>query len=49
MDRDAKLIDMLKLTPSSENSTFFLPRAYEIPSIKLLTHEVFGPALHVVR
>jgi RHH-type proline utilization regulon transcriptional repressor/proline dehydrogenase/delta 1-pyrroline-5-carboxylate dehydrogenase len=49
MDREAKLINIAKLSPGSENGTFFLPRAYEIPSIKLLTHEVFGPALHVVR
>jgi len=26
-----------------------VPRAYEIPSIGVLTREVFGPALHVVR
>ncbi len=49
MDKEAKLINIAKLSPGSENGTFFLPRAYEIPSIKLLTHEVFGPALHVVR
>jgi RHH-type proline utilization regulon transcriptional repressor/proline dehydrogenase/delta 1-pyrroline-5-carboxylate dehydrogenase len=49
MDREAKLINIAKLSPGSENGTFFLPRAYEIPSIKLLKHEVFGPALHVVR
>ncbi|MGB8376878.1 MAG: bifunctional proline dehydrogenase/L-glutamate gamma-semialdehyde dehydrogenase PutA, partial [Rhodanobacteraceae bacterium] len=49
MDREARLINIAKLAPGSEHGTFFLPRAYEIPSIKLLTHEVFGPALHVVR
>jgi len=49
MDKEAKLINIAKLKAGSEHGTFFLPRAYEIPSIKLLTHEVFGPALHVVR
>ncbi len=49
MDKEAKLINIAKLKDGSEHGTFFLPRAYEIPSIKLLTHEVFGPALHVVR
>ncbi len=49
MGREAKLINHAKLAPGSEHGTFFAPRAYEIPSIKLLTQEVFGPALHVVR
>ena len=49
MSREAKLINQAKLAPDSEHGTFFAPRAYEIPSIKLLTQEVFGPALHVVR
>jgi RHH-type proline utilization regulon transcriptional repressor/proline dehydrogenase/delta 1-pyrroline-5-carboxylate dehydrogenase len=45
----ARLINMVKLPEGAEHGTFFAPRAYEIPSIKLLTREVFGPALHVVR
>ena len=49
MSREAKVINQAKLAPGSEHGTFFAPRAYEIPSIKLLTQEVFGPALHVVR
>jgi RHH-type proline utilization regulon transcriptional repressor/proline dehydrogenase/delta 1-pyrroline-5-carboxylate dehydrogenase len=49
MDREAKKINEAKLAPGAENGTFFAPRAYEIPSLKLLTHEVFGPVLHVVR
>ncbi|MGH8113621.1 MAG: bifunctional proline dehydrogenase/L-glutamate gamma-semialdehyde dehydrogenase PutA, partial [Rhodanobacteraceae bacterium] len=49
MRGEAKLINMAKLPEGAEHGTFFAPRAYEIPSIKLLTHEVFGPALHVVR
>jgi RHH-type proline utilization regulon transcriptional repressor/proline dehydrogenase/delta 1-pyrroline-5-carboxylate dehydrogenase len=49
MGREAKLINQAKLSPGSEHGTFFVPRAYEIPSISVLTQEVFGPALHVVR
>jgi RHH-type proline utilization regulon transcriptional repressor/proline dehydrogenase/delta 1-pyrroline-5-carboxylate dehydrogenase len=49
MRGSAKLINMAKLPEGAEHGTYFAPRAYEIPSIKLLTHEVFGPALHVVR
>ncbi|MBC6941715.1 MAG: bifunctional proline dehydrogenase/L-glutamate gamma-semialdehyde dehydrogenase PutA [Xanthomonadales bacterium] len=45
----AKLINQAKLPPEAEHGTFFAPRAYEIASIAVLTHEVFGPALHVVR
>jgi RHH-type transcriptional regulator, proline utilization regulon repressor / proline dehydrogenase / delta 1-pyrroline-5-carboxylate dehydrogenase len=49
MGREAKLINTAKLPQDAAHGTFFAPRAYEIPSIKLLTREVFGPALHVVR
>ncbi|MGH8116271.1 MAG: aldehyde dehydrogenase family protein, partial [Rhodanobacteraceae bacterium] len=49
MRGQARLINTAKLPAGAEYGTFFAPRAYEIPSIKLLTHEVFGPALHVVR
>jgi RHH-type proline utilization regulon transcriptional repressor/proline dehydrogenase/delta 1-pyrroline-5-carboxylate dehydrogenase len=49
MQKEARVINTAKLKAGSEHGTFFLPRAYEIPSIALLQHEVFGPALHVVR
>ena len=49
MDGVARKISETKLAPGAENGTFFAPRAYEIPSLSLLTHEVFGPVLHVVR
>ncbi|HEX5353046.1 MAG TPA: bifunctional proline dehydrogenase/L-glutamate gamma-semialdehyde dehydrogenase PutA [Rhodanobacteraceae bacterium] len=49
MRGSARLINMAKLPEDAEHGTYFAPRAYEIPSIKLLTREVFGPALHVVR
>ncbi|HXS72924.1 MAG TPA: bifunctional proline dehydrogenase/L-glutamate gamma-semialdehyde dehydrogenase PutA [Rhodanobacteraceae bacterium] len=49
MEREARLINQAKLSTGSEHGTFFVPRAYEIPSLDVLTQEVFGPALHVVR
>lgn len=48
-----KLATLLAKTPLPTNlaqaGTYFAPRAYEINSIKVLTGEVFGPILHVVR
>jgi len=49
MDREAKRINEAKLDAGAEHGTFFAPRAYEIPSLSLLTQEVFGPVLHVLR
>jgi RHH-type proline utilization regulon transcriptional repressor/proline dehydrogenase/delta 1-pyrroline-5-carboxylate dehydrogenase len=49
MDGVAKKINEARLDPGCENGTFFAPRAYEIPSLSLLTQEVFGPVLHVLR
>ncbi|WP_291216182.1 bifunctional proline dehydrogenase/L-glutamate gamma-semialdehyde dehydrogenase PutA [Dokdonella sp.] len=49
MEGVARLINEAKLPPEAAHGTFFAPRAYEIPSIAVLTREVFGPALHVVR
>ncbi|MEO6968058.1 MAG: bifunctional proline dehydrogenase/L-glutamate gamma-semialdehyde dehydrogenase PutA [Rhodanobacteraceae bacterium] len=49
MQREARLINQAGLGPECAHGTYFAPRAYEIPSLSLLTGEVFGPALHVVR
>src|SRR5690606_20641690 len=49
MDREAKPINVARLADECAHGTFFAPRAYEIPSISLLTGEVFGPVLHVIR
>lgn len=49
MDREAKKLAEAKLDAGSEHGTFFAPRAYELPTLSLLTHEVFGPVLHVLR
>jgi RHH-type proline utilization regulon transcriptional repressor/proline dehydrogenase/delta 1-pyrroline-5-carboxylate dehydrogenase len=39
----------LALPPSCGGGTFFPPTVIEIPSLRLLEREVFGPVLHVVR
>ena len=50
MDKEAKKIAEAKLDPAATgHGTFFAPRAYEIPSLDVLTREVFGPVLHVIR
>jgi RHH-type proline utilization regulon transcriptional repressor/proline dehydrogenase/delta 1-pyrroline-5-carboxylate dehydrogenase len=38
-----------RLSPQHERGTFFAPLAVEIESLGQLTHEVFGPIVHVVR
>jgi len=49
MDTEAKLIKQVQLGPDCANGTFLAPRAYELKSLSQLTHEVFGPILHVIR
>ncbi len=49
MDKEAKKIGEVPLNEATANGTFFGPRAYEIPSLDVLTREVFGPVLHVIR
>ena len=49
MDTEAKLIKQVSLGTDAANGTFFAPRAYELKSLSQLTHEVFGPVLHVLR
>ncbi|HEY4136397.1 MAG TPA: bifunctional proline dehydrogenase/L-glutamate gamma-semialdehyde dehydrogenase PutA [Alphaproteobacteria bacterium] len=45
-----RLLFQAPLSPSAvQQGAFFAPRAYEIPSLDLLTREVFGPILHVIR
>ena len=48
-EQNAKLIYEVKLNDNTKHGTFFAPRAYEIPNLKTLKREVFGPILHVVR
>jgi RHH-type transcriptional regulator, proline utilization regulon repressor / proline dehydrogenase / delta 1-pyrroline-5-carboxylate dehydrogenase len=49
MDREANLIKQVAMGPECANGTFFAPRAYALKSLSQLTHEVFGPVLHVIR
>jgi RHH-type transcriptional regulator, proline utilization regulon repressor / proline dehydrogenase / delta 1-pyrroline-5-carboxylate dehydrogenase len=49
MAREARLIRALPLPSGTENGTYFAPRVVEIERLDVLTGEVFGPFLHVVR
>ncbi|MDP6604047.1 MAG: aldehyde dehydrogenase family protein, partial [Rhodospirillales bacterium] len=49
MDREARPIATAPLAEDCGHGTYLAPRAYEIDSIDILKHEVFGPILHVVR
>jgi RHH-type proline utilization regulon transcriptional repressor/proline dehydrogenase/delta 1-pyrroline-5-carboxylate dehydrogenase len=49
MRRTALWHHELPLPASAQNGTFVAPFACEIDSVSELTHEVFGPVLHVVR
>ena len=49
MHHEATLIAKVELDSSCENGSFVAPHAFEIDSLDLLTEEVFGPILHVVR
>jgi RHH-type proline utilization regulon transcriptional repressor/proline dehydrogenase/delta 1-pyrroline-5-carboxylate dehydrogenase len=46
--RARELLD-LPLTDAHAHGTYVSPAIYEIPSLSMLTGEVFGPILHVVR
>lgn len=45
----ATLIAKVELSAECEQGHFFSPYAFEIPTIKILPGEVFGPILHVIR
>lgn len=49
MKKEAKLIYKVDLPPETRYGTFVAPQAYELPSLDLITGEVFGPILHVLR
>ena len=44
-----KLLVALRLSPQTRAGSFVAPCAFEIPHLKLLQREVFGPVLHVIR
>ena len=49
MKEKATLLYEVPLTPECDKGSFFAPRLFEIPTLDILTQEVFGPILHVVR
>jgi len=49
MEREGTRIFETPLPADTGKGTFFSPRAFEIPRLSLLTGEVFGPILHVIR
>ncbi|VAW42084.1 Proline dehydrogenase / Delta-1-pyrroline-5-carboxylate dehydrogenase, partial [hydrothermal vent metagenome] len=48
MSQKGKLVKALKV-PDELNGHYFAPHAFEISSIELLSQEVFGPFLHIIR
>ncbi|MGC2853983.1 bifunctional proline dehydrogenase/L-glutamate gamma-semialdehyde dehydrogenase PutA [Novispirillum sp. DQ9] len=49
MAQEGRLIEQTPLTDSLPPGHWFAPRAFEIDRLDRLTHEVFGPVLHVIR
>ncbi len=50
MDTEARKIGEVPMdAAATAHGTFFAPRAYEIPSLSVLSREIFGPVLHVIR
>jgi RHH-type proline utilization regulon transcriptional repressor/proline dehydrogenase/delta 1-pyrroline-5-carboxylate dehydrogenase len=49
MTKEATLLKKLTLDPALADGVFFPPHAFAIESMGVLTREVFGPILHVVR
>jgi RHH-type proline utilization regulon transcriptional repressor/proline dehydrogenase/delta 1-pyrroline-5-carboxylate dehydrogenase len=49
MAGQGRLLHAVPLPPEAERGTFFAPHAFEIDRLDLLTREVFGPILHVIR
>jgi RHH-type proline utilization regulon transcriptional repressor/proline dehydrogenase/delta 1-pyrroline-5-carboxylate dehydrogenase len=49
MEREARQVARCKLPPECARGSFLAPQVFEIESIRVLTGEVFGPILHVIR
>lgn len=49
MNKEATLIKALNLPQACSKGSFFAPHAFEINSLDQLTHEVFGPILHIIQ
>ena len=48
MEQEARLIHQVDMSAETEHGSFFAPRAFQIERLEQLTHEVFGPILHVI-
>jgi RHH-type proline utilization regulon transcriptional repressor/proline dehydrogenase/delta 1-pyrroline-5-carboxylate dehydrogenase len=49
MREKANILKQVKLPEICQSGTFVAPTLIEIPSLDMLTQEVFGPVLHVIR
>jgi RHH-type proline utilization regulon transcriptional repressor/proline dehydrogenase/delta 1-pyrroline-5-carboxylate dehydrogenase len=49
LKKEAKFIGATRRSEEHRNGNFILPQAWEVPSIKWIREEVFGPILHVAR
>lgn len=49
MQKEAKLVYRVNLPAETQHGTFVAPQAYVLPDISLVTREVFGPILHIIR
>jgi RHH-type proline utilization regulon transcriptional repressor/proline dehydrogenase/delta 1-pyrroline-5-carboxylate dehydrogenase len=49
MTSQGRLVREVRLPSGTEHGTFFAPRVFEIERLGLLTGEVFGPILHIIR
>jgi RHH-type proline utilization regulon transcriptional repressor/proline dehydrogenase/delta 1-pyrroline-5-carboxylate dehydrogenase len=49
MAKEGKLVAQVPAGDGAAHGTFFAPRAFEIKNMNILTKEVFGPILHIVR
>ena len=49
LERKGRELLRVPLGEGCRQGTFFAPRAFEIDSLDVLEHEVFGPVLHVIR
>lgn len=49
MNREARLLYRLPLPESLKEGCYFAPCVYELKDLSQLTHEVFGPILHIIR
>lgn len=49
MNKTGRLLHAGKLPDSCRNGSYFAPQLFEIDDLSILTQEVFGPILHVIR